>query len=80
MMKHLVTPAFLILLVAVKNNLAIHCYECNSFHEPACDDPIKDNVRLSVVNCGFDEMLGLNATICRKLIQTSLCQKKLDKI
>lgn len=77
-MKHLVAPAVLILLIAVRNSSAIYCYDCNSFHDPACGDPFTGNLPAS--NCDFDEILGLNATICRKLIQTSLCQKTLDKI
>lgn len=72
-MKHAVVPIILVILVAVKSSLAIHCYSCNSIYEPACADIL--NGTLHQVNCGVDETLALEATICRKLTQTSLCQK-----
>lgn len=76
-MKQSVVPVILIILVAFKSSLAILCYNCNSIYDPACAKPLNGST-LNVVNCDFIETFDQNATICRKLTQTSLCHKKLD--
>ena len=72
-MRRAILLIFLLPNVVIKNSLAILCFQCNSFYDPACSDPF-NTTELDYVNCDYavpPVNVDFKATMCRKLVQTS---------
>lgn len=62
----------LVVCLAFVEVFSIHCYDCNSFDDPACSDPLKNSTSLLTVDCDTKRHpldINIAATFCRKIKQ-----------
>lgn len=72
---------FLIFCCFVAVSSAIHCFDCNSYNDPACADPFKNSTSLTTVDCdtkSHPQHIDVRSTFCRKITQRGRNQHQLS--